>query len=179
MTLKGHKQTKNIRPKLKPAPDGTKPPSSKLMDWALIEKQIEQGIPKIHIAASLGLSQAAFQNRISRRVTLSNIVPIKENKQALDKFKKDRADILADKQRQILDAVTDEKIEKATAYQLTGMFSLLYDKERLERGMSTDNVTLVQRIIGMSNDLPVPTVEAVVSRPVNDATVQSSVGGDT
>lgn len=58
----------------------------------------------------------------------------------LDFFKQHRADIFASKQAQILKSLSQKKIEKATAYQLTGMMGILYDKERLERGQSTQNI---------------------------------------
>jgi predicted transcriptional regulator len=62
-------------------------------------------------------------------------------------FKENRADILAHLQREILAQINVEKLEKATAYQLCGMFSLLYDKERLERGQSTNNIGIWAQVI--------------------------------
>ena len=58
-------------------------------------------------------------------------------------YKKHRADIIGLKSRQILKHMDDAKLEKASAYQLAGMFGILYDKERLERDKSTQNVGMV------------------------------------
>jgi len=59
---------------------------------------------------------------------------------SLDSYKIHRADILALNGRRLLSHVTDEKLQKASAYQLAGMYGILYDKERLERGQTTANV---------------------------------------
>ena len=58
----------------------------------------------------------------------------------LKSFKDNRADILAALQAQIVKHITPEKLQKASAYQLTGMMSLLHNQERLERGQSTENI---------------------------------------
>ena len=58
----------------------------------------------------------------------------------LEAFKKNRADILSGKQLELLKSLTEDDIKKASPYQKVGMFSLLYDKERLERGESTSNI---------------------------------------
>jgi len=62
----------------------------------------------------------------------------------LSLFKKKRADIFAALQQRCIRQITDEKLEKATAYQLVGMTSLLHDRERLERDQSTHNVGLAE-----------------------------------
>ena len=58
----------------------------------------------------------------------------------LEAFKKNRADILSGKQLELIKSLTEEDVKKASPYQKVGMFALLYDKERLERGESTSNV---------------------------------------
>jgi len=59
----------------------------------------------------------------------------------LEKFKRNRADIFAHKQRQILDAITPAKMEGAAINTLAVSLGIMYDKERLERGQSTANVS--------------------------------------
>jgi len=64
-------------------------------------------------------------------------------KQSIDSLKsvKDhRADTLAVVGDTILNSLTAGDIKKSTGYQKVGMYSLLYDKERLERGQSTENI---------------------------------------
>jgi transposase len=67
----------------------------------------------------------------------------------LDFFKQNRADIFASKQAEFIQSLTPEKIKKASAYQLTGMMGVFYDKERLERNLSTSNVAYAD----MSRDM--------------------------
>jgi len=82
------------------------------------------------IAAIQGVSPQAIHGRIK------NLLPPDE----LNVYKDHRADILAGLQAKILSHLDDDRLSKASAYQLVGSAGLLYDKERLERGMSTANL---------------------------------------
>lgn len=62
---------------------------------------------------------------------------------ATEDFKSRRADVFAGLQERILKALTDEAIKKTPAIQLVTAASILYDKERLERGQSTDNQSVI------------------------------------
>ena len=73
------------------------------------------------------------------RLCQRNGIPRKDE---LKNFKKNKADILSSKQAQVLNCINNETLKKASAYQLAGMFGILYDKERLERGESTQNVSV-------------------------------------
>lgn len=57
----------------------------------------------------------------------------------LETFKKNRADILTMKQGQVLAALNTEDIQKASGRDKAIIFGTLYDKERLERGLTTSN----------------------------------------
>ena len=61
---------------------------------------------------------------------------------ALPNYKKHRADVIALTGRRILSHLTQDKLKAASAYQLTGMYGILYDKERLEREQSTANISI-------------------------------------
>ena len=62
-------------------------------------------------------------------------------KDAFEKYKKNKANILDAKGMQLLESLTTSDIkEKASPYQRVGMYGILYDKARLERGESTQNV---------------------------------------
>ena len=73
-------------------------------------------------------------------------------KQLLDKYlpdgvdvesvKKYRAEILTAKSSQLLTSLTPDKIKEMTGQSLATSFGILYDKERLERNLSTDNVSV-------------------------------------
>jgi hypothetical protein len=58
-------------------------------------------------------------------------------------YKEHRADILAGMQAKILAHVDDERLKKAPAGSLILAACQLYDKERLERDMSTANIASV------------------------------------
>jgi predicted DNA-binding protein (UPF0251 family) len=79
----------------------------------------------------LGVSKQARQQRCDRH----GIV-----RQALKKYKEQRADILASKGRVILNSLTTDEIKKIPPGSRVTAFGILYDKERLERGESTANV---------------------------------------
>jgi hypothetical protein len=67
-------------------------------------------------------------------------------------FKNHRADILASKQAEVLAAITSDKLKKSGARDLAITFGTLYDKERLERGQSTQNASVFFRIIEQACD---------------------------
>jgi len=58
----------------------------------------------------------------------------------IEDYKSNRADIFAGLQDRIFSKLTDAALEKTPAIQLVTAASILYDKERLERGQSTSNV---------------------------------------
>ena len=61
-------------------------------------------------------------------------------REATEDYKSRRADVFAGLQERILRSITDEAIKRTPAIQLVTAASILYDKERLERGQSTSNV---------------------------------------
>ena len=85
------------------------------------------------IAAIQGVSKQAIHNR------LKNLLPIPETKT----FMENRGDILASFQAKMLANLDDEKINKMAGDRLVWSAAVLYDKERLERGMSTANLASV------------------------------------
>ena len=96
----------------------------------------------IDLLETKGLNQAqaakvvgCHKSNISKRLKDLDYTP-----GYLKSFKDNRADILAVLQAQIVKHITPEKLQKASAYQLTGMMSLLHNQERLERGQSTENI---------------------------------------
>lgn len=65
----------------------------------------------------------------------------------LDTFKEKRADLMAHAQARTLALLTNEDIQKASARDKVIIFGTLYDKERLERGQSTSNISVLTRAI--------------------------------
>ena len=69
----------------------------------------------------------------------------------LDTFKKNRADLLTMKQGQVMAAMSQEDIDKASLRDKAIVFGTLYDKERLERGQSTSNQSVFFQIVQTSD----------------------------
>jgi DNA-directed RNA polymerase specialized sigma subunit len=90
-----------------------------------------KGMNMTEIGKVLGCSTAAISIRLKGHT---------EDLNALIPFKDSRADTLAFYQRKLLNSIDKGAIEKCSAYQRVGMFGILYDKERLERGESTQNI---------------------------------------
>jgi len=90
-----------------------------------------KGLTYQEIATIFGVTKSAVSERLTGYIA-ENI--------DVQGFKTHRAEILAGKQAEIIKSLTDDDIKKSSPYQRVGMFGILYDKERLERGQSTANV---------------------------------------
>lgn len=64
----------------------------------------------------------------------------------LKKYKDNRADVLATYQTIILDSLTPEDLKKAGLSQKVMAYGILYDKERLERDQSTQNIAYADTV---------------------------------
>ena len=98
----------------------------------IIELIENKGLNQSQAAKVLGCDHSNISRRLSE---------LDYNPGFLKSFKSNRADVLAYYQSEILKYLTPDKLEKASAYQLTGMFSIMYDKERLELDKSTHNIS--------------------------------------
>lgn len=116
-------------PLIKPKVNHQGPPSKIDLNRTLV--MIKAGLNHEEIGKVFGVSGSAVCQQINKYIT---------DGIDLDFYKQNRADIFASKQAQILKSLSQRKIDKASAYQMTGMLGILYDKERLERGQSTANV---------------------------------------
>ncbi len=85
------------------------------------------------IAKIQGVSPQAIHGKIK------DLLPIPETQIYIDH----RADILAGLQAKLLSNLDENRLSKASAYQLVGSAGLLYDKERLERGLATANTAVI------------------------------------
>ncbi len=75
---------------------------------------------------------------------ISNIIKeFESNRKLVEYYKKNRADLLAFDQMVYRSHITPEKLEKASARDLELMRGITYDKERLTRGESTDNIHVI------------------------------------
>jgi len=82
------------------------------------------------IAAIQGVTPQAIHQKIK------DLLPIPETQVWID----NRADILANIQLKLLSEIDDDRLKKAPVGSLVLAACQLYDKERLERGMSTANL---------------------------------------
>ena len=119
---------------------------------AILELKLKGNSDK-DIATLLHCSQQNVSTSIKTRIETSQqnvsarLREYRDEVETLENFKKNRADILAVVQKKLLNSLSDADIKKATAYQRIGMFGILYDKERLERGESTENIHVLTQAI--------------------------------
>jgi hypothetical protein len=101
----------------------------KLLKWR------KQGLSYDEIGESMiGRSKQAVHQRLQ---------PYKDAIENLPAFKENRADIFAIHQQRLLNSLTDDDIKRIPpGSRFTGV-GILYDKERLERGESTANVSVL------------------------------------
>jgi hypothetical protein len=114
--------------------------------------QAKRGMNNADIARAQGLARSTIGDFMAR---------IKPERGMLEDFKKERADVLAhlqamslDVQRELLQALKDRDLTGLTPGQISGLMLALnaqhgttFDKERLERGQSTSNQSIVSRLI--------------------------------
>lgn len=81
-------------------------------------------------------------SNVVRTLALYNI-----EQQEIEQYKKNRSNIFAGLQSRILKNITNEDIEKASLQVKAMAFGVLYDKERLENGQSTDNVSIITTLV--------------------------------
>ena len=90
-----------------------------------------KGLTYQEIATIVGRTKQTVHERLQDHIhEIDNLKSFKENK----------ADVLAVQQARILNNLTTEDIKKSSGYQKVGMFSVLHNQERLERGESTSNI---------------------------------------
>ena len=100
----------------------------------LILEYDSKGLTSTEIAKILDCDSSNIRQRL---------IAHKPDIDCLPSYKGHRADIIALKGREIINNITSAKLEKASAYQLTGMYSLMNQAERLERDLSTQNIATI------------------------------------
>lgn len=114
--------------------------NTNMTDIANKEKYAPKGIPLEKILELK--AKKLTQNEIAKVLgcARSNISQRLSEIEGLPEWKRSRADILALKQREILQYMTPNKLKDAQLGSLSLAFCQLYDKERIETGKSTQNV---------------------------------------
>lgn len=100
--------------------------------------QLALGASQSAVAKSVNVSRQAVSQMLKRYAIDDNL---------LESFKRDRADIFAGIQLSVANSLTDADIKKASVRDKTILLGTLYDKERLERDLSTSNVATLHQDI--------------------------------
>jgi len=124
--------------KKKAAVPAVKPRRGGVPEKINLEKALELRLKAVSyndIARFFGCSKAAVIERLRPYLATEDI--------DVEVYKNNRADILAHKQVSVLAEMTPAKLAQASAKDLSITYGVLYDKERLERGQSTQNVAQI------------------------------------
>lgn len=83
----------------------------------------------------------------SKTNVLQRLEPFKNELDGHAIFKKKKGDLLSLQQGRVLRHMTEDKLKEMSAYQLTGMFNIFHQAERLETGQSTSNTSVMSSLI--------------------------------
>lgn len=108
-----------------------RPKGSTILPLAVIVAELKAGKTARQIAQTYGLAPASVGQRINKAGI--SLVGIRA-------YKAHRADLALAKQSQILEAMSPDKIEKASLRDQATTINILHNMERLDRGQSTENV---------------------------------------
>jgi hypothetical protein len=96
----------------------------------------------LKINSGLSYEQIAKLQNVTHNAIFKKIKPLLPD-ESNEIYKKNRADILSQAQVKILSQVDTKRLKRAGLRDISVAFGILYDKERLERGLSTANVDMV------------------------------------
>jgi hypothetical protein len=94
----------------------------------------KKGVPTTVLADRYGCDKSAISHAMK---------PFTVEKCEIETFKEQRSNILAGKQRELLNALNAEVIEKMAGRDLAVAMGILFDKERLNDGLSTQNHAVI------------------------------------
>ena len=118
-------------------PDTLPIPSTYAPKGIPIEKIIEYRRKGLSVRAIATLVGCSHTNIVERLQAVSNDID------TLPEYMIHKADILTLTGKRIINHLTDDKLQKASAYQLTGMYGKINQHDRLERDLSTANTMTV------------------------------------
>lgn len=104
----------------------------------------DKNLTQEQIAKILGCTKQTVNQRLKAYNPIFN---------QIESFKKHRGDALSYTQARILNSLTPADIKNASLLQRTTAFGILYDKERLERGQSTENLSIRSMTQSLSKDI--------------------------
>jgi DNA-binding transcriptional regulator YhcF (GntR family) len=89
---------------------------------------------------TLSQRELAKELGVSRNTVKKALDKVSDFKEEIELFRKQRGDILDEKQALILRAINSKKVSEAKLRDLAVAAGILFDKNRLERGLSTNNI---------------------------------------
>ena len=102
-------------------------------------KMYMAGVPQVDIAKVFGVSRQAVSNALK---------PFKiKHPEAIQAYEQNKAELLSEKELMALEALDEEKLKKASGRDLAIIYGTLFDKNRLERGKSSQNLSIFSRAI--------------------------------
>ena len=133
-------------------PTGRTQRTARKLNRAKALQQAARGMSNPEIAKQQGVDKSTVFRFMQR---------MQPEQQAVDQFKAGRADVLArlqakslDAQERILDSLDDRVVKTLTPSQKSGLLMSLnaqhgtsYDKERLERGLSSSNQSIISTML--------------------------------
>ena len=123
----------------------TQPKSNKLPKYIPIEQIItlrKKNLSTRQIGALLGCTGSNISQRLDK---------IDQNLVNTEHYKNNRAVMFQYQQQRIIQSITDADLQKANLRDKVISASILYDKERLETGQSTQNIAYIDMIKAKSS----------------------------
>ena len=105
--------------------------TSKSIPIEIIIQYMSRGLNIVEVAKLCGCSKQNVQQRLKA---------VAFDKTDFENFKKSRGDVFAFIQSKLLNSIDSEEIKKMPVYQRVVSVGILYDKERLERGLATERI---------------------------------------
>lgn len=97
------------------------------------------GVPQVDIARALGVTKQSVNNSLK---------PFRvKHPEAVASYEQNKAELISAKEMEALEALTDEKLNNASARDIATVYGILTDKQRLAAGKSTANINVFSRLI--------------------------------
>ena len=137
-------QVDKIRsPNRKPRTRGIEPKTRKIDLPKALELR-QKGLTEQEIADLFHCTKQAVSKALKPYADLFN--------GEIEVFKKNRADLFASTQRELLESFDPSDIKKMNVKDRVIALGIMYDKERLERGQSTSNLSIMTRAVEAACD---------------------------
>ncbi|MDP2672067.1 MAG: hypothetical protein Q8O68_00975 [Candidatus Daviesbacteria bacterium] len=101
----------------------------------------------------LSYSQMGKVLGMSKTACLKRLQPLKDKMELADAYKRNKSEVFNLKQSMLLSSVTEAAIKEMQPYQRVVAASILYDKQRLEDGLSTANIDIHSKINAASESI--------------------------